>query len=405
VGVRFPRETLRLAFKLVRRTPGRSSLTVLGLAIGVGAFIAMVSFGEGARRSVIAQFELLGTNLVKIQSTPVAGARQRPPAALTRADAELLARDGTTLTRVEPIARRRASVAHGGEQRITNVYGAGPDFLVMHAWSVGRGGLLDAIDQRERAKTCLLGATPARALFGDRDPIGETLSVAETLPCRIVGLLAEKGFSTAGDDLDDIVIVPTTTFDAHLGDREGYAYIEVEPADPRLLASAIEEVSAILRRSHGLLPGEPNDFKVSSPLEVIRAVETTSRILSALLASIAAVSLLVGGIGIMNIQLVSVAERTAEIGIRAAVGASPRQILAQFLVEASILTLFGTLVGVGLGIAAASIVAELMAWPRVISPTGVALSASFGAFVGIAFGYLPARRAARLDPIHALRRD
>jgi putative ABC transport system permease protein len=401
----FRRETLLLALKLVARTPGRSSLTVLGLAIGVGAFIAMVSFGEGARRSVIEQFELLGTNLVKIQSTPVAGPRDRPPAALTKTDVERLEREATLLARVEPILRRKASVAHGGDQRITNVYGASPGFLALHTWSIARGGPLDRTDQETSAKNCVLGATPARALFGDRDPLGATVSVAETLPCRVVGLLAAKGFSTAGDDIDDIVILPTTTFAAELGDSEGYATIEVEPQDRRRLAATIDEVSEILRHSHGLAPGEPDDFKVSSPIEVIRAVEKTSRILSALLASIAAVSLLVGGIGIMNIELVSVAERTEEIGIRAAVGASPRQILAQFLAEAAILTLIGTFVGVVLGIVAAAVVAERMAWPRVISPAGVALAAAFGAVVGIAFGYLPARRAAHMDPIHALRRN
>jgi putative ABC transport system permease protein len=400
------RETLRLALKLVVRTPGRSSLTMLGLAIGVGAFIAMVSFGEGARRSVIAQFEVLGTNLIKIQATtPAVGPRARPPAALTDTDVQRLRREATTLTRVSPIARRNASAAYGGEQRGTVVWGTGPGYFALHAWSVKRGGGFDDLDVTRLAKVCVLGLTPARVLFGERDPLGETVTVGRMMPCRVIGVLAEKGYSTAGNDMDDIVVLPLTTFQAHLSDRPGHAYIEVEPTRHVQVDSAIAEVTEILRRSHGLEAGEPNDFSVSSPLEVIRAAERTSRILSMLLAAIAAVSLLVGGIGIMNIQLVSVAERTEEIGIRAAIGASPGQILAQFLVEALVLTLMGTLAGVILGVGVASVVAKLMAWPRVISLGGVALSAGFGIAVGVVFGHLPARRAARLDPIHALHRQ
>jgi putative ABC transport system permease protein len=270
---------------------------------------------------------------------------------------------------------------------------------------VKRGGGFDELDVTRLAKVCVLGLTPARALFGERDPLGETVTVARMMPCRVVGVLAEKGYSTAGNDLDDIVILPLTTFQAHLSDRPGHAYIEVEPTRSTQVDLAIAEVTEVLRRSHGLEPGEPNDFSVSSPLEVIRAAERTSKILSMLLAAIAAVSLLVGGIGIMNIQLVSVAERTEEIGIRAAIGASPAQILAQFLVEALVLTLLGTTAGVVLGIGVASVVAKVMAWPRVISLAGVALSAGFGIAVGVAFGHLPALRAARLDPIRALHRQ
>jgi putative ABC transport system permease protein len=399
-------ETLRLALKLIVRRPGRSVLTLLGLAIGVGAFIAMVSFGEGARRSVLSQFEALGANVVRIQPVDTGSElRARPPAPLTDGDVALIEREATSVSKVLPIGQRRTSVAFGSRQRATTVNGVGPEYAAVHDWGFEAGGSFDGVDLSQRAKVCVLGATPARGLFAGGDPLGATVTLAGALPCRVIGVLLSKGFSTSGNDIDDLVLIPTTTFNQNLSVREGYAAIEAQPLSPGLLDATTDELTRILYRSHGIAPGESLDFKVSSPLEVIRAVDRTSRILSTLLAAIAAVSLLVGGIGIMNIQLVSVAERTEEIGIRGAIGASPRQILAQFLVEALILTGFGTLAGVMLGVLAGAVVAAAMGWPRVISAAGIALSAGFGMAVGIAFGYLPARRAANLDPIRALRHE
>jgi putative ABC transport system permease protein len=396
-------ELLGLALETVLRQPKRSALTVLGLTIGVGAFIAMVSFGQGARRSVLAQFEALGSNLLKIQSTPTAGGK--PPAPLTSADVRALERGSTSIAAVLPVLRNTIGVSRGRAQRATVVYGVQPRFTALHAWQFYAGGMFDAYDVEQAAKVCVLGDSPARALFGDADPLGQTVTIAGVLPCRVIGVLLAKGYATSGSDLDDLILMPLTTFSSYLSEREGFSYLEVEPASPDLLGVARLEISAILRRAHGLATAETDDFTISSPLDVIRAVNTTTNILSGLLAGIAAVSLLVGGIGIMNIQIVSVAERTEEIGIRAAIGAAPRDILNQFLSEAAMLSVLGVLAGVLFGIVVASLVAHWMGWPRVISPTGILVAVGFGMTVGMAFGYLPARRAANLDPIHALRHE
>jgi putative ABC transport system permease protein len=399
-------ETLRMALQVLIRKPGRSALTVLGLIIGVAAFIAMVSFGQGARRSVIAQFESLGSNILRVRSR--AGAKDalnRPPRPLSAADVGALVREATSIRVVVPHARRTVDLNFGGVAHRTQLYGTTAEYAPLHEWEVVNGGMFADDEAAQGKKLCVLGATPAQNLFGSRDPLGETLVIAGKFPCRVVGVLEAKGRSIGGGDQDDLVLMPLRTFELMLGVPDGYTSIELKPIDPSWMEAARSEVTDVVRRTHRIGPSETPDFDVISPDDVTRAADQTSKILTGLLAGIAAVSLLVGGIGIMNIQLVSVAERTHEIGIRAAIGASPAQIMRQFLVESCVLSGIGALAGVAIGFGMAQVVANFMRWPSVISAGAIIGSGLFGFAVGVVFGYIPALRAARLDPIVALRRE
>lgn len=399
-------ESLRMALQVLVRKPGRSALTVLGLTIGVAAFIAMVSFGQGARRSVISQFESLGSNILRVRSR--AGARDalnRPPRPLTSADVAAITREATSIRMVVPYVRRTTDLNWGGSVHRTSLNGTVPEYAPLHEWQVALGGMFDELESSQGKKVCVLGATPANQLFGAHDPLGQTVVIAGKFPCRVIGVLESKGRNIGGNDLDDLVLIPLRTFELLLGHPDGYSAIELKPGDPSWLEAGRSEVAEILRRTHHIGPSEPQDFDVVSPDDVTRAAEQTSQILTGLLAGIAAVSLLVGGIGIMNIQLVSVAERTHEIGIRAAIGASPGQIMRQFLMESSVLSAVGASAGVAIGLVTAQVVANFMRWPSVISFGAVLGSGMFGFAVGVVFGYIPALRAARLDPIVALRRE
>jgi putative ABC transport system permease protein len=398
-------EELRAAAETLVRYPARSALTLLGLAIGVAAFIAMVSFGQGARRSVIAQFNRLGTNMVMVSTATTARESQNKPVQpLMPSDVQALRRESTAIAQVIPVIRDEQNVVRGAAHHVTRVAGTEPGFFALHGWPAMAGGTFDGDDLARRAKVCVLGQTPARLLFGAEDPVGQVVVASGVLPCRVVGVLEMKGFTAGGEDLDDQIFVPLTTFQSYLAKKAGYSWLELEPLRPELMDVARVEAAAIMTRTHRVENDDP-DFRVTSPIEVVQAVEETSAILSDLLRGIAAVSLLVGGIGIMNIQLVSVAERTKEIGIRAAIGAAPKQILSQFLWEAVTLTVVGAAAGVVLGLAVATVTAWLMSWPRVISGAGIAGAVAFALAVGLAFGILPAQRAAALDPIEALRHE
>ncbi len=397
-------ELFGMAFETLRRNPGRSALTLLGLAIGIAAFIAMVSFGEGARRSVMDQFQALGTHLIRVRGTSRGGQDRRP---LSDADIAAIKQDSASIAEVIPVARLPFEATARGQQWWTPVNGTEPKFAELHNWDVTLGGLFNDRDVAQRAKVCVLGKTPVRKLFGeeDVDVLGEAVTLGGLLTCRVIGVLASKGTSTSGADVDDIILIPVTTFVTYFGLPYGYAALEIGPAEPEWVEAAKAEAAVALRRSHGLGVDEADDFQIDSPTEVLKAVDRTATILARLLQGIAAVSLFVGGVGIMNIQLVSVTERTAEIGIRSAIGASPRQILAQFLVEGVLLSLLGAIFGIIIGVGVSVTVAGYMGWERITSAGDVAGAAAFGIAVGLIFGFLPARRAALLDPIEALRRQ
>ena len=396
-------ESLRIAVRSLSRNPWRSGLTVLGLGIGVAAFIAMVSFGQGARTSVVQQFQKFGINVLTIKTEWIQGGGQ-VPVRLTDRDVEALEREAPSLRYVVPIVERRVMITAEGGRHLGPVLGTSPEFAALRGWRFRGGGMFDAVDAAERAPVCVLGATPARALFGGEEPLGRTIT-ADGLRCRVIGVLAPKGTATSGRDLDDLVLTPVSTFRARIAADERFRFIDVQPRRPELQAVAKAEIADVLRRSHGLGPDAEDDFSVRSPDDATRVADEVSRILTGLLAGIAAVSLLVGGIGIMNIQLVAVAERTQEIGIRSALGASPSQILLQFLAEAVLLALLGAVLGAVTGTGLALGVAELMRWPGTVPVGAILVAVVFGGGVGILFGFLPAQRAARLDPIVALRRE
>jgi putative ABC transport system permease protein len=395
--------TTVIALRALRRNKLRSALTALGIIIGVAAVIAMIGIGNGAKAQVEAQVANLGRNVLSVfpGSFTSGGARGGwgTQSTLTLDDIEALRREVQGIVAISPEVRDRNQVLANGLNWNTEVTGVHPDFLSIRAWDLSSGVMFGEPDLVSATKVCVIGATVARQLFPDSDPIGQTLRV-RNIPLVIRGVLAPKGFNFFGRDQDDTVLVPHTTHMRRLNRRTTVNSILVEAATPEQMTRIQEDMTALLAQRRG---GREPDFNVRNQLELAETATATTRVMTGLLGAIAGVSLLVGGIGIMNIMLVSVTERTREIGIRLAIGAHDRDIRLQFLIEAMILSLLGGLSGVALGIGISQLLSSLNGWPVLVSTQSIVLAVGFSGLVGVAFGFYPAHKAAQLDPIEALR--
>jgi len=384
----------------------RSALTVLGIVIGVAAVIATLAIGQGARAAVQAQIRALGANTLSvIPGTVTSGGARGGMGGITTMtidDAIAIKRECPAVDASAPGTRSVAQVVAGNTNWGTSIQGTTPDFVTIRQWAVDKGAFFTDSDVRGAAKVCVLGQSVVKQLFGDSDPIGSTVRIKD-IPFRVVGVLSYKGGSGWGGDVDDTVLIPITTSQHKLMGITYVNWVMVSAVEESQVNEAVNQITELLRQRHRIRPGTPDDFFIRTQLEAANTAEATSQVMTLLLASIAAVSLLVGGIGIMNIMLVSVTERTREIGIRRAIGAKRRDILLQFLVEAAFLSLAGGALGVAIGIVAATLVSQLARWPTLVQPEAVALAFGFATMVGLFFGYYPALRASRLDPVDALR--
>jgi len=402
--------TLRAALRALRRNKMRSGLTTLGIVIGVAAVIAMVSIGRGANVAVQQQIASLGTNLLMVipGATTSGGARSGwgGVSTLTVRDGEAIRSDAPAAEDVTWFKRAIAQVVYGDTNWSTSVQGTTASYSTVRQWPVAKGSFFTQRDDTTANRVAVLGQTVVDNLFGPgEDPIDATIRVKD-VPFRVIGVLARKGQTTWGQDQDDVVVMPFGTAERRVLGTEILGSVDmiwVTAASQHDIAAAAEQVTLLLRDRHRIQPGQDDDFTVRDLNEMAQASVSASQVMTRLLLAVASISLLVGGIGIMNILLVSVTERTREIGIRMAVGAKSRHILLQFLVEAITLSFVGGLGGVLLGVSTARLVSTLAGWPTLISPGAVLGSLLFSGAVGVFFGFYPARKAARLDPIAALR--
>jgi len=400
------RKLIKVALQSITRNKMRSLLTMLGIIIGVGSVICLVSLGQGSQRDIEGQVASLGTNLLMVHSgsAQVGGARGGAGSleTLTMTDVATLRQQATQLDGVSPEIRIVSQVIAGARNWNTSITGVAPDYLSIRNYQVQTGASFTERDVRSRAKVALLGQTVVKELFGGEDPIGAAIRI-RNVPFRVIGVLASKGQSAFGTDQDDLILAPSTTVLYRLGDGKTVRAIVASAASAEQMGAAKEEITAILREAHRIPEGGLEDFHIRDQTEINQMATRITGTLTLLLSAIAAVSLLVGGIGIMNIMLVSVTERTREIGIRLAIGARAFDILTQFLVEAAILSLFGGIIGIVFGLGAAFGVGSMIGMSVVVSPTIIAIAVIFTGAVGIFFGFYPARKAANLNPIDALR--
>ncbi len=397
-------EAFRLAARSIVRNKLRSFLTILGIVIGVAAVIAMVTVGQGSSRQVSASVEAMGSDVLVLRP----GRREfGPPGASGRARRFTL-RDAEALVQLPqvgalaPIASSSQTVIAARANAATQVTGSTPDWLSVANWTLASGRNFTLVEDNAGLAVCILGQTVRQRLFGEEDPVGQTVRI-KSIACEVVGLLSPKGAGSFGQDQDDVVVMPIRLLQRRLSGDTEVSTIQIKVTQGVSVQEATSAIQQVMRERRRLTIEKDDDFSITDAKEIATMLNSVNSVLSGLLSSVAAVSLLVGGIGIMNIMLVSVTERTREIGIRLAVGASARQVLTQFLVESVALSLLGGVVGIVAGLAMAGVASRFMAIPFVADPTVIVGAFGFSALVGVVFGYFPARRAARMDPIEALR--
>ena len=397
---------IKIAGKSILKNKMRTLLTMLGIVIGVGAVIMMVAIGSGAQRQIEERIQNLGTNMIVITpGTMTQGGVSQGAQSynrLTIDDAEMLRNQSFLLSAVSPVIITRTHAIGGQGNWRTWIFGVDTDYSIIRDWTTEAGVFFSEHDVRTMRKVALLGKTVADNLFPGEDPVGQQIQL-RNVPFKIVGVLAPKGQTADGADQDDIILAPYTTVRNRLSGWSRIGQILASTSSPADITSAQEEIRAIMRESHRLGSNEPDDFSVRNQTDLAETAQETTEIMTMLLSAIASISLLVGGIGIMNIMLVSVTERTREIGLRLALGARGADVLTQFLVESVVMSSVGGLLGVVVGFAGAALVAKFTGWSTAISPPTVLIALAFAAAVGVFFGFYPARRAAALDPIEALR--
>ena len=398
--------TFRIALRALARNKLRSFLTMLGIIIGVGAVIAMVAIGEGAKATIRSQIASLGTNVLIILpgTTTQGGVRAGFGSVntLTDGDAKAIREEIRSISFVSPVLRRGEQVVAGNLNWGTFVQGVAPEFQQIREWQVAEGRFLHDGDVENDAKVAVLGETVVRNLFGNDDPLESVIRI-RNIPFRVVGVLAAKGQSSQGADQDDIVMIPYTSMQKRLMRITNVQTIIASAVTADRVQEAQEQITLLLRQRHRIQPDREDDFSIRNLSDIAEAASSSARVMAILLGAVASISLLVGGIGIMNIMLVSVTERTREIGIRMAVGARSRDIMLQFLVEAVVMAATGGCIGILLGIGSSEVLKFWAQWPTLVSPTIVAIAFLFSGAVGVFFGFYPAQKAANLDPIDALR--
>ncbi|HLG21970.1 MAG TPA: ABC transporter permease [Candidatus Manganitrophaceae bacterium] len=401
-----PLIAFKVAVRALARNTMRSALTMLGIIIGVGAVIAMIAVGQGAKAQVEAQIASIGSNMLMVfpGSTTQAGVRAGAGTAstLTEEDARAIEKELSAARLAAPSLRTVAQVVSANQNWSTAVTGSVPSFFIVRDWPMESGSPFTQSDVDGATKVAVLGKTVGANLFGAQDPVGEIIRI-RNIPFKVVGVLAPKGQSAMGQDQDDTVIIPISTLQKRIMGVTHIGAILVSANSPQETVVAEEQIRLLLRQRHRIPPGQDDDFSVRNMADIATAAEESSRVMTLLLGSIASVSLIVGGIGIMNIMLVSVTERTREIGVRMAVGARGRDILLQFLMEAVVLSLMGGLLGAAIGVAGSKVISVFVQWPTIVSPGSIVLAFAFSILIGIFFGLYPARRAASLNPIEALR--